>query len=167
VDVNAAIRARRSIRKYQSRELPKEIIEDLLDSARLSPSANNAQRWNMIVVTDQETKDRLVPASGGQKFVGTCSAYLVGVAEPGAYYSTVDMTIALDHLTLRAVELGLGTCWVGDFEPEEVKRILGIPKDREVPICMTVGYPSVSPAARKRKRLSDLFHSDKWGTRWQ
>jgi nitroreductase len=76
----------------------------------------------------------------------------------------VDLTIALDHLSLRAVELGLGTCWIGDFEPEKVKDILKIPGEREVAICMTVGYPASNPQARKRKNLSDLFHGDSWGS---
>jgi len=162
MDVKRAISARKSIRKYLNKEIPKDVLEDLLDAMRLAPSANNMQRWSMIVVTDDAVKKQLVPVSGNQKFVGACSAYLVGVTEPGAFYSTVDMTIALDHLTLRATELGLGTCWIGDFEPEKVKKILGIPKKREVPICMTLGYPVQRPKARKRKELSELFHLDKW-----
>jgi nitroreductase len=167
MDVKTAIGERRSIRRYVKRPIPKEVLEDLLEAARISPSSNNAQRWSMVVVTDDELKQRLVPASGNQKFVGTCSAYLVGVAEPGAYYSAVDMTIAFDHLSLRAVELGLGTCWIGDFEPDKVKEILGIPAEREVPVCMTVGYPAISPAARRRKSLSDLFHLERWGRPWR
>jgi nitroreductase len=77
------------------------------------------------------------------------------------------MTIALDHLSLRAVELDLGTCWIGDFEPDKVKQILNIPKEREVPICMTVGYPTSVPAARKRKRLSEMFRADSWEHAWE
>lgn len=167
MDVKHAIAARKSIRKYVNRQIPKDVMEDLLDSMRLAPSANNMQRWSVIVVTDDSLKRKLIPASGDQKFVGECSAYLVGVAEPGAYYSTVDMTIALDHLTLRAVELGLGTCWIGDFEPDKIKEILGIPKEREVPICMTLGYPDQSPGARKRKKLSELFRADRWSSPWR
>ena len=167
MDVKVAINARRSIRKYERRPIPSDVLEDLLDAARLAPSSNNMQKWSMIVVTDEKTKEKLVPVSGNQKFVGTCSAYLVGVAEPGAYYSAVDLAIALDHLSLRAVELGLGTCWIGDFEPEKVKEILGIPKEREVPVCMTVGYPAIAPAARKRKKPQELFHADRWGRPWQ
>jgi nitroreductase len=170
MDVKHAIAARKSIRKYVNRQIPKDVMEDLLDSMRLAPSANNMQRWSVIVVTDDSLKRKLIPASGDQKFVGECSAYLVGVAEPGAYYSTVDMTIALDHLTLRAVELGLGTCWIGDFEPDKIKEILGIPKEREVPICVTLGYPDqspVAPGARKRKKLSELFYADRWGSHWR
>jgi nitroreductase len=167
MDVREAIRGRRSIRKYEHKSIPQDVMEELLESMRTAPSANNGQRWSMVVVTDDETKRKLVPASGGQGFVGECSAYLVGVAESGAYYSTVDMTIALDHLSLRAVELGLGTCWIGDFEGDTIKSILGIPADREVPICMTLGYPSQNPAARRRKKLSELFHDGRWGKVWR
>lgn len=166
MNVKDAIVARRSIRRYKNRPIPKKKLEDLLDAMRLAPSANNMQRWSFVVVTDPELKKKLVPVCGNQGFVGTCSAYLVGVAEPGAYYSTVDMTIALDHLTLRAVELGLGTCWIGDFEPDKVKKILGIPKNREVPICMTLGYPVLAHKARTRKKLSKLFYTDIWGRHW-
>ena len=164
MDVSDAISARRSIRKYEKRPIPEDVLDTLLDSARLAPSANNLQRWSIIVVTSDRLKEDLVEASGDQKFVGECSAYLVGVKEPGALYSTVDLTITLDHLSLRAVELGLGTCWIGDFEPEKVKDILKIPGEREVAICMTVGYPTSNPQARKRKGLSDLFHRDSWGS---
>lgn len=167
MDVKKAIEARRSIRKYEQRAIPDEVMAELLEAMRLAPSANNAQRWSVIVVTDQQTKDKLVPVSGNQKFVGTCSAYLVGVTEPGAHYSAIDVTIALDHLSLRAVELGLGTCWIGDFEPEKVKEILGIPADHGVPICMTLGYPAQSPPARRRKPFSELFHRDRWGVPWK
>jgi nitroreductase len=166
VKVAEAIHGRRSIRRYATKSIPEDVLDDLLDSMRLAPSSNNTQRWSMIVVTDEGLKKKLVPASGGQKFVGQCSAYLVGVAEPGAYYSAVDMTIALDHLTLRAVELGLGTCWIGDFDADKIKAILGIPKSREVPICMTLGYPAQNPAARRRKKLSSLFHDNRWGKAW-
>lgn len=167
MDVINAIRSRRSIRKYQRKPIPKDVMEELLDAGRLAPSANNLQRWSMVVVTDETVRERLVPYAGGQKFVAEAAAFLVGVTEPGAYYSVVDMTIALDHISLRAVELGLGTCWIGDFEGEKVKEVLGIPPEREVAICMTLGYPANEPAARKRKPLARLFHRDRWGSEWE
>ena len=162
MNVEEAIKARRSIRKYVHRSIPKEVLDQLLEAARLAPSSNNGQAWTMLVVQDEELKQRLALVSGNQDFVAECSAYIVGVAQRGVYYSTVDMAIALDHLSLRAVELGLGTCWIGDFEPEKVSRILGIPDEREVTICMTVGYPAESPRAHSRKQLSELFRGDGW-----
>ncbi len=165
MEVEEAIKARRSVRKYEKRPIPDDVLSSLLEAARLAPSSNNKQRWSMVVVADDPTKQRLVPASGNQKFVGECSAYIVAVCDPGASYSSMDIAIALDHLSLRAVELGLGTCWIGFFEPDKIRDVLGIPSDREIPICMTVGYPSVVPAARNRKRSEELFHIDRWDGR--
>jgi len=166
VDVKTAISTRRSIRKYEKKPIPAELLDELLECARQAPSACNDQRWAMIVVTEEDTKQRLVKASGGQRFVGDCSAYLVAVAEREAPYPEVDVAIALDHISLMAAERGLGTCWIGDFDQEEVKEVLGIPKDRVVPICLTLGYPAQSPPARKRKPQSELFQRGLWGRPW-
>ncbi|UCE81293.1 MAG: nitroreductase family protein [Methanobacteriota archaeon] len=167
MDVATAIESRRSIRNYERRNLPAELLEKVLDAARLAPSANNAQNWNIIVVTDRALLERLVPVSGNQRFVGACSAYLIGVSKPGDEMSVIDTTIALDHVTLRAVELGLGTCWIGDFDPEGVKRLLNIPEGYEASICLTLGYPADAPSSRKRKQLSELIMSDGWGKDWK
>ncbi len=166
MDVRTAISARRSIRRYEKKALPSELLDELLECVRQAPSAGNAQQWDMVVVTDDETKHRLTQASGGQSFVGECSAYIVAVVELEGGYSSIDAAIALDHLSLAAVERGLGTCWIGDFNPDEVRRILGIPEDREVSICMTLGYPAQVPSARRRKPLSQLFHRGHWGKHW-
>jgi nitroreductase len=165
--VKDAIRERRSIRKYKNKQISGDIMDDLLDSMRLAPSSSNGQRWHAIVVTDPELKNKLVAASGNQKFVAGCSAYLVGIIDAGDDFTTVDLSIALDHLTLHAVERGLGTCWIGDFDPEKVRKILNIPKDKEIPICMTLGYPAQNPSARRRKKLSEMFHKDLWDNPWK
>jgi len=166
MDVKAAILARRSVRKYEKREIPAEVLEQLLEVARRAPSSSNKQKFHIVVVMDEELKSRLVPVCGDQKFVGDCSAFLAGVTDAGADYHAIDITIALDHLSLRAVELGLGTCWIGDFEPQRLKEILGVPVDKEIQICMTLGYPKAVPEARTRKKLADLFHRDRWGVHW-
>jgi nitroreductase len=166
MDVGEAIGARRSIRKYEKRSIPSATLSQLLDSARLAPSANNRQEWSIVVVTDAGLLGKLVPVVGDQGFVGDCSAFLVGVAESGASMPAVDIAIALDHVSLRAVELGLGTCWIGDFDPAGLKDALGIPSDRDVPVCMTLGYPEGTPSPTERKTFSDLFHSDRWGSIW-
>ncbi len=162
MDVGAAIRARHSIRKFKHKALTRELLEDLMDHMRLAPSARNKQSWEMVVVVDDVLKTRLVPACADQGFLADCSAFIIGVSEPGAKFSVIDMTIAFDHLTLRAIDHGLGTCWIGAFDPEAIKGILGIPSDRGVPICVAVGYPDQEPTTRKRKDPSDLFHMDRW-----
>jgi nitroreductase len=166
MEVIEAMRARRSIRKYEKREVLAKVMAQLLESASLAPSANNRQDWKIVVVTDAEMLGRLVTVAGGQEFVGECSAFLAGVIESSTPFAAVDVTIALDHLSLRAVELGLGTCWIGDFEEEPLKEALGVPSNMSVPICMTLGYPAHSPSARKRKGPSELFMSNRWGRDW-
>ena len=166
MDVMTAIEKRKSIREYEEKSIPKELMADVLESARIAPSACNAQNWNIVVVTDRETLKKLVPASGDQEFVGQCSAYLIGVSRSDDEMSVIDVTIALDHVTLRAVELGLGTCWIGDFDPDGVRKVLGIPAEQVPSICLTLGYPAESPPARKRKPLSLLFKKDSWDRDW-
>ncbi len=165
MNVNDAIKSRRSIRRYEHRKFPPEVLAELLEAARIAPSSENLQAWDMVVVQDEPLKKELAKASGNQDFVGECSAYIVGVAKRGVYYELVDLSIALDHLSLRAVELGLGTCWIGDFDPDTISKILDIPKDREVMICMTVGYPAEHPRAHSRKRSPELFHDNTWSKR--
>jgi nitroreductase len=164
MQVKEAIEARRSIREYKPRPIPSKVMDELLESARTAPSSSNLQEWNIIVVTDEATRAKLVPASGNQGFVGQCSAYLVGVV--ATEYSAIDVSIVLDHISLRAIELGLGTCWIGDFDPAKVKEILGIPQKLLVPICMTLGYPAEAPEATKRRPTGELFYRDKWGSNW-
>ena len=164
MEVVESIKARRSIREYQRKAIPPEVLHEILDAARLAPSSSNLQQWNAVVVTDDAMRAKLVPASGNQGFVGECSVYLVGVAETD--YNAIDIAIAFDHISLRAVELGLGTCWIGDFDPEMVKKILGIPDKLKVHICMTLGYPNEHPSASKRKQPDGIFFRDKWGAKW-
>lgn len=166
MDVKDAIMARRSIRKYERRPIEADVMAELLEAMRLSPSSSNLQNWTIVVVTDPHLLEKLVPACGNQRFVGGCGAFLVGVTAAGDDYHGIDITIALDHLSLRAVELGLGTCWIGDFEPDKVKELLSVPADCGIPICMTVGYPAAHPGARKRKPSSELFRRDRWDNRW-
>ena len=167
MEVVEAIGARRSIRRYERKDLGADVLAQVLEAAQLAPSASNAQNWNIIVVTDREILGKLVPVSGGQQFVGECSAYLIGIARAGDEMSVIDVTIALDHITLRAVELGLGTCWIGDFEPDGVRKILGIPDGQVPSICLTLGYPAHSPSARGRKPEAELFMADEWGKSWK
>lgn len=85
--------------------------------------------------------------------------------EPGEYYSfcDVDLAIALDHLSLAAVEEGLGTCWIGGLNEPELKRCLSIPDDRTARLAMTVGYPVSQPEPRPRKRLEEVVCYDTFG----
>ena len=150
------IKDRRSIRTYKGERIPKDKLEKLLETARLAPSAANRQNWKFIVVENEQIKNQLVTACNNQAFVVTASHIIAGIGDPAQKWHQVDLAIALEHIVLEAVELGLGTCWIGAFNEEEVKKILKIPQDRKVVGLLTVGIPAESPAARPRKALEEI-----------
>ena len=150
------IKDRRSIRTYNEECIPKDKLEKLLEAARLAPSAGNRQNWKFIVVENEQIKKQLATASNNQAFVGTASHVIAGVGDFAQKWHQVDLAIALEHIALEAVELGLGTCWIGAFNEEDIKKILKIPQDKKVVALLTVGVPAESPAARPRKALEEI-----------
>lgn len=164
MQVLEAIRARRSHRKYQDAPISEEVLERLLDAMRLAPSGSNRQPWRFVIVRDKDLRQRLVAACYNQKFIAEAPLVVVACAVPGTSVrgACVNLSIALDHLSLAAVDEGLGTCWIGAFTESEVRSILGIPEDVSVVMLMTVGYPTESPAPRPRKQPTEIYCYDKW-----
>jgi len=160
-----AIRGRRSVRRYKPEEVPNEVLDELLEAARLAPSAANRQAWELIVVRDKATKEALVPACKNQRFVGECSVFLVALEDPEQRWSKVDVAIMIDHITLAAYEKGLGTCWIGAFDKDKVASILDVPANRVVSVCLTLGYPDEEPVPKSRKAPGELFHRERYGGR--
>lgn len=158
MDVEEAIRTRRSIRSWSGRPLERETIVELMGSVRLAPSGHNGQQWELIVVTDRERLERLVPICNNQRHVGEAGAFVFIVTDPSAKWIHVDPAIAMDHLTLRAREMGLGTCWIGAFDEARMREFLGIPDGKVAVIGMTMGYPEDDPAPRGRRSLEELVH---------
>lgn len=156
------IKDRRSIRTYKDERIPKDKLEKLLEVARLAPSAANRQNWKFIVVENEEVKKQLVTACNNQPFVGTASNVIAGIGDPAQKWHQVDLAIALEHIVLEAVELGLGTCWIGAFNEDEVKKLLKIPQNKKVVALLTVGIPAESPAARQRKSFEEIVAYDEY-----
>lgn len=151
MDVKDAIMERRSVRSYKDKEIPEEDLNTLLEAARLTPSVRNKQSWKFIVIRDKEKREVLAQAAAEQEFVGEAPVVIAAVAlEPdyvmrcGVPAYAVDLAIAIDHITLQAVELGLGTCWIGAFYQDKVREILKIPDDCKVVALLPVGYPATS-----------------------
>ena len=159
------MRKRRSIRKYKDKEIPADILVEILETARLAPSGANKQPWQLVVVTDPQVKKGLVPICKEQKFVADCSAFIAAVDEAGQKWVKVDAAIALEHIALAAVDRGLGTCWIGAFDPEKMGAYLGLPSGRQVTVCMTLGYPDEEPEARPRKEMKEIVSWNRYGNR--
>ncbi|MGI6333183.1 MAG: nitroreductase family protein [Saccharofermentanales bacterium] len=170
MNVLDAIRGRRSIRKYSSRPVEDQKLDAVLEAGRLSPSAGNRQSWKFVVVRDPEIIKRLSEeASGGQTFIGEAPLILAAcgtnperIMMCGQYSYSVDLSIATAYMILAAYEQGLGTCWLGAFDENKVKEILGIPKEVRVVALTPLGYPAESPAARPRKSLGEIVCYDRF-----
>lgn len=160
------VRKRKSVRTYADTPIPDETIREILEAARLAPSAKNLQEWKFIVVKDERTKRALVDVAKGQRFVGEAAAVIAGVATYTAYTMTngvpachVDLAIAMEHIALAAAEKGIGTCWIGAFYQDGARKLLGVPDDCLVIALMTLGYPreELAPGEKQRKSMEEIL----------
>ncbi len=156
------IRTRRSIRSYENRPVPPALIAEVLEAGRLAPSASNGQNWHFTVVTNGTLRYRLMEACSNQKQVGQAPATLIVWAAAdrrmrcGQHTASVDCSIAATFMMLKAADLGLGTCWLGAFDAQEVKRILNLGDTAVVVAVTPLGYPAETPEARPRKPLEEI-----------
>ena len=169
MEVFEAISKRNSIRAYKSEPVPEEKLLKVLEAARLAPSGRNSQSWKFIVVRDKELRTALGEASGGQAHVYGAPVIIAAVAtDPeslmpcGIIAYPVDLAIAIDHMTLAALELGLGTCWIGAFLQDRVKEILGVPDRYKVVSLLTLGYPDETGRPKTRKKLEEIVCIDRY-----
>jgi nitroreductase len=147
------ISKRRAIRKYKKDPIPEDKLQRLYQALRLAPSGNNRQPYRFIFVRDERVRREIVQRACHQDFLYDAPIIMVACCEPGRAFDTA---IAVDHLVLAATNEGLGTCWVGWFDRDAVKEILGIERNMDVPILVPIGYPDESPPARPRKTLEEL-----------
>jgi len=163
-----AIRNRYSCRAYLDKPVEKDTLSRILEAARLAPSAKNLQDWRFVVVTDKNTKARLVQAANNQTFLETAGVIIAAcsvsdhVMRCGQAVGPIDIAIALEHICLQATELGLATCWIGSFYADKVKSILGIPQEVTVVELMALGYPADKPKEPKREPMERIVCYEKW-----
>lgn len=164
MDYYEVIRKRRSIREYENRDVEEDKLKRILEAARIAPSAANIQPWRFIAIRNAGVKKELKAAYDRPWFwtapVVICACGITGEAwrrSDGKSYLDVDVAIAMDHLILAATAEGLGTCWIGAFDPTEVKKILHLPVGIE-PIALTpLGYPAASPNPKRRKSWEEVI----------
>ena len=171
MDIYEAIRTRQSIRRYRPDPVPDGVLNRVLDAMRLAPSAGNKQPWRFVVVKDASTREQVAEACARQTWmaqapviVAACGWEKRAYSQMGGYWNAlpVDVTIAFDHLTLAAAAEGLGTCWIGSFVEEEVRRVLAIPEEVTVIALTPLGYHDVPPAPKTRKELSEIVCYERW-----
>lgn len=164
MDFLSLIKKRRSVRDYQDKPIEEGKLKRVLNAARLAPSARNSQKWKFIVVKDKEKKEKLAQIAKGQTFISEASVVVVGVGLEADRTITcdvptyaVDLAIAMDHVTLAAVNEDLGTCWIGAFDQKKAKELLNVPESAKITALMPLGYPADSPKPKQRKDLEEII----------
>lgn len=158
MNVFDAIKKRSSIRSFMNKPIEPKKLRAVLEAGRLAPSARNLQEWRFIIVKNSETRKKLAFAANGQMFVMEAPVVIVACAVTderimscGQLCYPIDIAIALDHISLAAVELNLGTCWIGAFDEKKVKEILAIPDEVRVVGLMPIGYPAYVVSKEKNR----------------
>jgi len=170
MDFAQVIRQRYSVRAYQKREIPEDVLQRVIDSFALAPTAANRQPFGLVIIHTAGREQELARIYKADWFakqppIVVCVCAIPSqawVRRDGKNYADVDVAIAMDHLILAATAEGLGTCWIGAFDPAAAKEVLGLPDGVEPIVFTPLGYPADTAPAKRRKKVDDLVHLERW-----
>lgn len=163
MDVLEALKTRRSVRQFQERPIPREVLEEIVDCARFAPTANNKQPWAFVVITDPQTRAAIAGLTDYGRFIANAPACIAVFCQETKYYLE-DGSAATLSVLLAAWGRGIGSCWVaGDKKAyaEEVRNLLGVPAGYRLVSLIALGYPQSVPPARKRP-LGEVLHWERF-----
>ncbi len=177
MNFNELIKLRQSDRSYLPQPVEEKKVMQCIETARLAPSACNAQPWKFVVVDDPGLKNTLADCAasmGMNKFVVEAPLVLALVLEKpnltskigsvlkGKEYTLIDIGVVANQFCLQATELGLGTCMIGWFDEKRVRKTLNVPFPKRIPLLITLGYPNSPNREKKRKPLEQIFSKNRY-----
>lgn len=161
------IKSRRSIRAFQDKPIPQEIVDQMMEAVIWAPSAGNLQSRKFYFIHNQTIKESLVQAAWEQAFIAQAPLVLVGCVDlqirnhygtrGTTLYSPQDVAASVQNLMLLAQEAGLGTVWIGAFNECAVSKILNLPDHLRPVAIIPVGYPDEEPAPPARINKKDAL----------
>lgn len=160
-----------SIRSYKPDPVSDEQLNEVLEAGRLAPTACNLQPFQFVVVLKKENLAALAAGYPAPWFAEAPVVIAICTQASKAWKRSrhddrclidVDGAIAADHMTLAAADLGLGTCWVGAFDPKIVRKALGVPRNAEPLILLTLGHPNENGRPKTRQPLDKLVRNETW-----
>jgi len=170
MDLKELIANRYSVRAYLSTDVEKEKLEYILDCARLAPSASNKQPWFFYVVTTPEEKQKVWEAYP-REWLTNIPVYIVVCKDnvevwrrnfDGKDSGDIDASIAGEHICLAAAQLGLGACWICNFDPDKLTYALDLPSCREPVAIFSIGYIDAEKSKMPDKKRKSLIEITKW-----
>ena len=175
MSVEEIINNRRSVRKFKTDPITAEQVDRLLNAAQIAPSAGNQQPLEVIVVT--EDKDRLIEATGRQKFIVDAPVVFIILSNNkdtvnrykrrGAdLYHMQDTAASVQNVLLLAKSFGLDTCWIGAFDESMIKSLFNIPEGVRPVAIIPIGYGDVDPEGPGRKDIKEIIYKNNYGDRY-
>ncbi|MCQ4575493.1 MAG: nitroreductase family protein [Candidatus Brocadiales bacterium] len=165
MNILEVIKKRRSVRKFQDREIPKDLVDKLIEALIWAPSAGNLQSRKFYFIRNQGLKDGLVEAAWGQSFIAKAPLVIAACADMRIrthygsrgtdLYALQDVAASVQNLMLLACEHGIATAWVGAFDEDSAARVLELPQHLRPVVIVPVGYPAEKP------RTPERVHTDK------
>jgi len=175
MDALECIATRRCIRKFLDIPVEFEKVGNVLDAGRFAPSAGNLQDWKFILVTDDKMRQEIAKACVEQYWIANAPVIIIVCTEPdktkrfygpmGEKYSIQNGAAVVQNMLLAAHAEGLGSCWVGAFEDEAIKRLFSIPDNIIVQAIVPLGYPDEQVPTPLRFTLENVTYIESWGNR--
>lgn len=167
------IRKRAMCRSYEDRPVPREVLDRIMDLAVRFPSAGHTQPQEFILVTQQDTKDRLAEAALDQRYLAAAPVVIAVVSDTRRsaarygergerFYSIVDGAFASMLVMLAAIDQGLGAGFVGAFDDDAVREVLGLPPPVRPIGLIPIGYCAERPSRLTRRKKEEIIHRERW-----
>ena len=168
MEVFGAMKGRRSIRKYESRDIPNELVAKVIEAATWAPSSKNRQPWEFIVIRDPETKRRIAELAPYGKFLAEAPVAVAIITDPAKlpWFYEVDGASAAQNFALAANALGLATCWVGTMDREAAKALLAVPHEKNLLTVLPLGYLAEKPEPKPRKPVAEVTYAERYKRPW-
>ena len=163
MDAIECMKTRRSIRSYQSKAVPKEVVEDIVDCGRMAATAINIQPWQFVVVSDEATRKTIADATDHGKYIAEAPVCVAVFCKDGKYYLE-DGCAATQNMLNAARAYGLGSCWVAGHKTDytdNIRTLLGVPEGHILVSLIPLGYPAEEPVVEKLP-LNELLHWEKY-----
>jgi nitroreductase len=169
MDFEKLVQTRYSCRAYKPDPVGEEALHTILEAARLAPTAANKQAFRVIVVRTKGREEALRRVYPREWFVqpplvlAVCAIPAQAwIRKDGRSYSDVDAAIVMDHLILAAADLGLGTCWIANFDAAAAREVLALPPEADPVVFTPLGWPSDAPKPKTRKALGEIASHERW-----
>ena len=167
MDAMEAIRARMSTRIYKNKPIPKEVLEQLVEAARVSPTARNVQPWEFVVITQPATLKKIADLAENGRFLSSAGACIAVFCSDTKYYLE-DGCAATENILLAATALGIGSCWIaGDKKPycSQINTLLNVPQGLKLVSIIALGYPKAEDTfrvAENKRKVAEVMHWEKF-----